>query len=239
MARGASLLELVGDLRTELGRAPNVAVGPGDIPMLQRALRRVQKTLWTNHDWQFLTHTFPRIKLQAGNALYDMPAGLDIERIMDVAVWQNDTPIPIKRGIGWSEYSSFKPGDRADPVMRWDLRTDENFATQMEVWPTPASDNYELQIIGVRNLRPLVADADLCDLDDELLILFAAAQLLARQGAKDAPIVMQMAQDHLAKCKSRASSGNYKTVRVGLGPDTTRFQQRSHVTVAGYPVKGP
>lgn len=240
MARGASLLELVGELRVELGRAPNLSVGPGDIPMLQRTLRRVQKLLWTNYDWPFMRQVFPVIPLQAGEQFYDPPDGLDLNRIESAAVWTNDTPSEIKRWITWEQYASHNPGVRGDPVMAWDVRTDQaDFTSQIEVWPTPASDQYGLQIIGIRNLRPLVHDADLCDLDDELIILFAASQMLARQGTKDAPLVAQMAQDHLAKCRAKASTGDYKTVRVGLGPDESAFARRSRVTVAGYPVREP
>ena len=237
MARGASLLELTGELRTELGRAANIAVGPGDIPALQRTLRRVQKTLWTQYDWPFMRHVFPMIPLQAGQTYYDPPDNLDIERIESMAVWQNDVPVPIRRGVGWDEYTSYKPGDRADPAMAWDMRTNDVFDTQIEIWPTPNSDSYSLQIIGIRQLRPFTHDAHLCDMDDELIILYAAAQILARQKSADAPILAQMASEHLAKCKARASSGDSKRVRIGLGPDESMFARRSRITVAGY--RGP
>lgn len=237
MARGTSLLELVGDLRVELGRASNISVGPGDLPMLKRVLARTQKVLWTQHEWPFLRTMFERITLQAGDRMYDMPANLDIDRIESVAVWQNDIPVPTKRGIGWNEYAAYKPGDRMDPVMRWDVRVDEStFQTQMEVWPTPASDTYAMQIIGIRKLRPLVHDTDLCDLDDELILLFAASQLLARQKSGDAQLVLSQAQEHLLKCKAKANTGEYKSVRVGLGRGGSDTPSRTQVYVAGYPV---
>lgn len=235
MARGTSLLELTGDLRTELGRASNLAVGPGDIPQLQRALRRIQKVLWSQYEWPFMRRVFPLIPLQAGLNMYNPPDGLDIDRIENMAVWQNNIPVPIKRGIGWEDYAGFKPGERADPALKWDMRTDDEFATKIEIWPTPASNNYSLQIIGIRKLRPFVHDADLCDMDDELILLFAAAQMLARQGAKDAPVVMDQANAHLAKMRAKASADG-EPIRMGLGPDNMAFNKRSRISVAGYPV---
>lgn len=239
MARGASLLELTGELRVELGRAANLAVGPGDIPMLQRTLRRVQKTLWLQYDWPFMRKVFDIIPLVAGQRYYDPPTNLDLERIESVAIWQNDQPVPIRRGISWGEYASYKPGDRADPTMAWDMRTFDDYSCQIEVWPTPASGSYGLQIIGVRNLRPFVADADLCDLDDELILLYSTAQILSRQKADDASLVGQMASEHLARMRARASSGDSRRIRMGMGPDQSRLDQRSRITVAGYPVKTP
>lgn len=235
MARGASLLELTGELRAELGRAPNLSVGPGDIPMLQRTLRRIQKVLWTQYEWPFMRRVFPLIPLAAGQNMYDPPDTLDIDRIENMAVWQNNVPVPIRRGIGWDEYSSFKPGDRADPAQKWDMRTHDDFTNQIEIWPTPASENYGLQIIGIRNLRPFTHDAHLCDLDDEVIIMFAAAQILARQGNKDAETVLTQANAHLSKLRAKASADG-EPVRMSLGPNDNSFSRRSRISVAGYPV---
>jgi hypothetical protein len=234
MARGTSLGELTQELRVELGRASNVAVGPGDIPMLQRVLRRMQKMLWNNYDWPFLRQAFPLIPLAAGQRMYDPPANLDTDRIESAAVWYGGRPMPITRGIGWDEYQMGDPETRTDPVQRWDIRTDDQFHTQVEVWPTPASNSYELQFIGIRNLRPLVADQDLCDLDDDLIILFAAAQILARQKSADAPVVQEAATAYLQKLRAKADTGVFKRVRIGMGDGASARRSPTQVLVAGY-----
>lgn len=227
MARGTQLLQLVTMLRDETGRANSVAVGVDDLPQLKSVIRRVQETLYEKHDWAFLRTVFDRIPLQAGQRYYDYPANLDFDRIEDVVVWDNALPMPLTRGIGFNEYAIYDSENdaRAEPTLRWDVRW-TGTKEQLEAWPVPSTNNLALQFIGIRKLRPLIANADVADLDDHMIVLYAAAELMPK-GSELAKLKLELARDRFNTVKGKASAGG-ETFRMGSGPVTT---DRGRVTV--------
>jgi hypothetical protein len=101
--------------------------------------------------------------------------------------------------------------ERSWPVERWQIAMNEATGDeeQIELWPTPA-DNADatsregyLRITGYRNLRPLIDDDDRCDLDSQLITKFAAAELLAASGAKDAQLKLDQANKLYAKLRGQ------------------------------------
>lgn len=86
-------------------------------------------------------------------------------------------------------------------------------STVMEIWPLPASAQ-QMQFTGQRLLNSLVADTDTADLDDMLLVLFVAAEMLRRRKMQDADLKLSMANSQLAAVRS-----NYprRTRDVNLG----------------------
>lgn len=227
MARGTQLLQLVTMLRDETGRANSVAVGVDDLPQLKTVLRRVQETLYEKHPWPFLRTVFDRIPLQAGERYYDYPSNLNFERIEDVAVWDSGTPLSVTRGIGFNEYAVYDSESdvRCDPMLRWDVRWTGS-KEQIEAWPVPSTNNLELQFIGIRKLRPLIANSDVADLDDQMIVLYAAAELLPK-GSELAKLKLELALDRYKTCKGTAATGQ-QTFRMGSGPAHT---ERGRVTV--------
>lgn len=224
MARGTQLLKLVEMLREEVNRATSVAVGNDDLSGLQNKLRRTQEVLYDEYDWPFLRQVFPAKQLNAGQRYYDFPVGLNPDRIDDndaadgpgVVVWYSNLPMPIQRGIGFNEYAIYNSdnGVRQEPALAWDVRW-TGTSEQIEIWPLPVTQTATLQFKGVRQLRPLIKDSDVCDLDDQLIVLFAAAELLGRQQSASAGDVAQLAKARLARVKGRAKSGS-QTYRMGM-----------------------
>ena len=90
--------------------------------------------------------------------------------------------------------------ERSWPVERWQVYEGE----QIELWPIPADDanttslEGRIKVVGIRSPRPLVDDADRADLDDRLIVLYAAAEALAARGADDAGVKLQLAQQREA-----------------------------------------
>lgn len=227
MARGTQLLQLVTMLRDETGRANSVAVGVDDVPALKQIINRWQNTLYDKHDWPFLRTVFDRIPLEAGSRYYDFPATLNFDRIEDVAVWDGSTPLPLTRGIGFGEYAIYDSENdvRAEPTLRWDVRWRDT-KEMVEVWPVPSTNNLNLQFIGIRKLRALVANADVADLDDHMIVLYAAAELLPK-GSDLAKLKLELARDRFNQLTSNANKGR-QTYRMGSGPIPS---ERGRVTV--------
>jgi hypothetical protein len=215
MARGTSFGELVVQLRNETGRSADINVGVDDLPRLKQAINSAYEILWDGNDWPHLRSFYTRIALSAGSRYYDWPDDLVFETAEKVTVWFNDQPQEVKRGIGSEEYSlySSEDDDRSDPVMRWDVRW-TGTEDQIEVWPLPSTNTQELQIEGRKSFTRLVNDADLCLLDDTLVVKFAAADVLGEKAGK---MKLAAGQDRLKKLTGRGHVTSRYTLGTGGG----------------------
>lgn len=230
MARGTQLIQLVTMLREEIGRATSVAVGVDDIPGLKQKLRSRQELLYDEVSWPFLRQVFSQKTLNANQRYYDFPVGLNLERLESVVVYYSNLPRPLGRGITYREYAIYNPalGATSEPAMRWDVRW-TGTKEQFEIWPIPSANDQQIEFTGIRNLRPLVADSDVADLDDQLIVLYVAAELLARQGADSAQAVADSAKARLARLKGRVLGGGQMR-RMGMG-ETDATDQRIPIVV--------
>lgn len=199
MARGTQLQELINMVRAEAGQSTSVAAGRDNRPALVQKIQRVQELYHLDYDWPFLRETFP-ITLNASQRFYDLPtltlldnatAHLDMERIEEVAIDYSGRPVPIDRGIDFVQYAQYNSNllptpDTASPARRWDIKRTSAASEQIEIWPIPTDNTQILTFKGICRLRPLIANEDVADLDDMLIVLTVAAEILARQGSKDA-----------------------------------------------------
>lgn len=228
-------LQLISDLRAELERASEPAVGVSDYPTLKTKLNRVYETLYADFDWPHLTKTFDPIQLQAGERYYDFPEDLDFDRLTEKPVtWVNRLPIPIERGIVFADYAAFnsEAGVQVDPVVKWDVRyDDQNDKEMIEVWPIPASGANTLQFRGIQKFAPLVDDNDICRLDDKMIVLFAAAELAPVKGGNK-QLFLQAANKRMLQVRGRAKTDT-ENFRIGLGEHRPRLSYRALVRVSG------
>ena len=116
---------------------------------------------------------------------------------------------------------------QADPVRKWDILEETDFkgtaAIKIEVWPIPATAD-TLYLVGKRSLSALTADADTTDLDDQLIVRTAAAELTARENKRDSESHSAAAQARFVRLKSRMNAGTVPFSMLGVGrgtPDTT------------------
>jgi hypothetical protein len=73
-----------------------------------------------------------------------------------------------------------------------------------------------MQFVGFKKFVRLVNDGDICLLDDNMVVLRASAEILARQGSKDAPARSTEAKSYYDLMKKR-TKGAARTRRVGQG----------------------
>jgi hypothetical protein len=208
MARNVTLGELIDDVRAEAGHSLQANLGAAMREVLVKIIQRQQRRLWEDYDWTFL-RVDRDVAVQAGQRYYDIPTDLSLERIEKVEFKYGDRWIPMKHGIGreqLDQHDSDK-GIRAFPVERWA----EYENNQVEFWPIPsqngslATSSDIVRFTGIRKLRPLVQESDRADLDDTLLVLYSAAEILAREKSADAGLKLQMAEKHYARIRARNS----------------------------------
>lgn len=226
MTVGTQFLALVDMLREEIGRSTNVGVGVDDIPGLKRAANRAYAMLLLNYDWPHLRYLPNRIPINSGQRYYDIPALIEPAQITEIIGWQSaNLPIPLDRGISYHEYSAIdsENNQRSDPPQKWDFRF-TGTSTQIEIWPIPSSNTMTLQITGRYRLPKLVADADVVQLDDELVVLGAAHRLLARQKSEDAGDAKAEFEARLMDV--RKNNGPSRTTIMGTGTISARQKPR-------------
>lgn len=218
MARGTTLGQLVTSLREEIGDATSAAQGQNNLPHLKQILRRTQEFLWNDHTWPHLrVERFET--LQAGERHYSLPADLSFDRVEGVPscyISYDDTWRPVAYGITPEHYNAVNPerDEREDPVRSWQVYEDE----QYEVWPLPATNGYRLRFVGIRKLRPLLNDGDRADLDDNLIVLFAAAEILGRRKGGDADAKRTLAGRLYQRLKGAQSKKSMFVMGGGRDP---------------------
>jgi hypothetical protein len=244
MARGKTLESLLTSLRAELGvslnPAHNVSVRETQIERLQR----VQETLWDDYNWPHL-RVYRYLELTADQRYYDpdgckkyidgalVAAGdVQIDRILKM--WVRDGSIwrPLDPGIHERNYNAYNSdtGEASWPPQRWQVSEDD----QIEIWPIPglssdaANGTNLVRFHGVRNLADLIQDTDRADLDDRLITLMAAAEMLPdEKGRKKAGLAQRRLMKVLGnntKQKRFRMFGRQEPRRILRGPPTVYYR---------------
>jgi hypothetical protein len=214
MARTQTLQEMVANLRAEAGHSLVVAQGTNSESTLKYLLRRTQEELWTAFTWPELLLRDDR-PMAAGTFLYNYGVTLKFDMIREAYAVTNAD------GSGrWTEIAygiddeKIIPGTglntrSSDPVLAW-----EASGVQFRVWPTPTKATW-VRFKGNRELNPFIASSDSSTLDATLILLFCAAELLARSKAEDAANKLQKAQRHLTKLLGNQVSAKNKVSTMG------------------------
>lgn len=219
--RRKQFTQLLTKLRDELGISSDPAVGSSATPQLKQIISRVYETLYDAHDWTHLRQMFDRITLNAGQRYYDFPDDMDFDNLEDVKVWISAQPYNVTRGIDFEHYAVYSSDDdaRSDPVQRWDVRL-VGAKEMLEVWPIPSGAGQSIQFKGKTKFTPLVDEADLCLLDDHLVVLYAAAELAPPKKRTEINAKLGAAQARLGIVKMRGQAAS-SSFRMGGGSART------------------
>jgi hypothetical protein len=199
MATGTALTDLVLMLKGELSADSDSDVSPGGDDVLRAQLATQQKWLAMRYDFTDL-NVRKEMNVAAGTRYYDFPAGIEVSRKITVECYWSTLWYSVEPGITLINYNTLNPeiNQRLDPVIRWQKYRPDNTKVQIEVWPMPASVT-RLRLTGQMVLPALVADADVCALDDLLIVQWTAAKLLARMKSSDASAMLAEAQQTLKR----------------------------------------
>lgn len=212
MARGTALSVLFTMLQARLGET---VTGTQTTARYYQLLQDKQKWYASEYDWSFLETRWD-VAATAGSRYLTFPTtdtqnntvALNTERPFKVEVFWNNLWRQMTYGVGSTQYNYINSdqGRKQDPIQHW--RWSGN--NQVEIWPINVSPA-TLRFTGQRALSALVAAGDTADLDDELLVLSVAADLLLRQKQADAQLVMAQASERL-----RMIRASYPSNKDGL-----------------------
>lgn len=224
MARNVALEQLLISLRLEVGRSTNAAISRSSRNRYINILNRVQRRLYADFDWPFL-EIKRDIKLQAGQRYYDFPDDIDMDRAFlfeasYAQYWQK-----MSFGVGADELAEYDSDKdvRSDPPWRWEYHLEDlHDKPQIELWPVPAtngvdgSKDHHIRVTGIHKLNEMVEDKDKCLIDADLIVLYAAAELLVRMRMPDAESKLENANSLYLKLKGRSTP----SVPFTIGGDT-------------------
>jgi hypothetical protein len=200
--RDVTLTKVLDKFRVEIKASPSAAHNAGARDQQVALLQATQEWLWEDFTWPHLRiERF--MQLQAGQRFYDVSNDFAIDRVEKIETRVDGRWLPVTPGIDSEHYAvhDSELDQRASPARRWRIYEDE----QIEIWPIPdvngtAADkeNY-LKVTGIRPLRAFQAAGDRCDIDDQLIYLYAAAKYLGM--SVDGKVALNMANKRLARLK--------------------------------------
>jgi hypothetical protein len=221
MALGTPLSRLLSMTRAECRRTQLVSAGVNADDTIRQVIARWQDTLWNDYNWPHL-RVYRDFYTQAGQQLYAFPADVDWSRIEKMDQCWSNLWRPVRFGITDEDYNLVNGalGAQQDPQERWDLRENQ----MLELWPIPASGGTQTRIWGIKTITYLVNDSDQAALDDTLIVLHAAAEILTADKAADAATKQQAATRRLLQL--RGNSSNKKAYNmVGRRPGADGYRE--------------
>lgn len=227
MPRGTQFGELVARFREEAGHANNYALGQNVQDPIKTKLRRIYRRLHADFNWPHLVVERDET-LQAGERYYSFPSDLSFDRLTDVWVRENgrDLWYDLRYGIGLPSLNAIHSdsGEREDFPCAWELHENE----QYEVWPIPETSGHTLRFRGLSRPKALTNDEDTVDLDDDLIVMYAVGEQLARERSSDAELVLQQARSHYMRLRANSQK---------TGPIDRRVNQDRRPRVGGIDIK--
>ncbi len=174
-------------------------------------LSNKQVELASMWDWNFLKHDWD-LSTTAGTRYFDIPTvetrgltvAIDFDREVVVNRLYNTLFYPVSYGINIEDRNYLDGVNRSqDPVQKWQVVTNTNETAnpnQIEVWPIPVSTQ-TLRFSGRRVLQTLASDSDKADLDDLLIVLGVASDILIMREQANAANTLKRFNDRLMLLK--------------------------------------
>jgi hypothetical protein len=223
------LSDLVRQLRAETRSSTSSSKGLEANEYFEQLIRRTYETLWDDYEWDHanLDREQAIITLTADEYLYALPDTVYLEGIRKV--WGQDSgsqwrELPYGISLAHMNVYDSGAGEKADPVERW-APAGDGTTSKIEVWPCPATTGAKITFEGKRRPATLKDGDSLVDLDDIMVVLFAAAEALAGSQPEEANAKASAAKTRLAKMKAKAAPKTRWTMGLGkLDEDRTRRQ---------------
>lgn len=223
MPRGRQFSDVLDDLRSEIGHSLNTSHGVNTKQIYKNVLARVQRTLHKKHEWPFLMEN-TTLAISDGSYLYNYPSGYAYEGITEIWAEYSGNWYELEYGITPRHYADYNSpaGDKASPATRWQHKASTN---QIEIWPCPDAAG-TLYLTAKVDLGTFVADSDTCTLDSDLIVLYAAAEILAKQKSPDAPLKLRLAQELERILLSEQGTRKRQMFVSGGGADPKQGRQK-------------
>jgi hypothetical protein len=199
MAINTPLSELRRMVRAEVMQSLNMAQGLNAQTQYDMNIDRTQKELWEQYEWPHLLYRSTVVPLAANQKFYDYPDDMPFDAITNGYYKDGTNWLPMAYGVAMMDNET----DQSWPPRKWQNTPSvtggvTNAIGQIEVWPIPSQAG-EMRFRGQALVNNLISDTSRAVLDDTLIALFAAAEILAAQKAENASLKLQKANQFLRR----------------------------------------
>ena len=216
MALRTTFGQLVEMLRDECKISSNSSRGSDHLAYLQRLIKRHYESLVDEYEWSFLKvdRGAAQKVLEAGERYYDFPIEMSVQDTIKAFHFYGNVWVELQYGIEFSHYNQLNPDmdQRSDPQLRWQIKDGKQF----EVWPLPASNGNLVEFTGMRAAEALTSNTSRADMDDQLIVLYAAAEVKEDQKQGTGLVKAQAASRRLSQMREKYGGGR-RRVRMGMG----------------------
>jgi len=235
MAVGTTLVQLRKMLNAEIEDEIDETISNAGITRKNQLLNNMQQFLWNQHDY-LRGKVRVEAPIPADTQYCDLPTGIDLDHLdKPTYVLMNNWRYEVQFGIKVTDYNVFNSslGVKSQPIYKFDF-VNVDGTLMMEVWPISTVDQ-TLELSGILPLTQMVSDSDTCVVDDMAIVLFVAAEILAKRGAGDAQAKLAKATAYINSLRSGKPS-RYETFNIAgndwLRRDNDNFK-RPVVAVGG------
>ena len=228
MALGVTLVDLVHDLRAEIGHSLNPAQGLNTEESLMYLLDRVQQQLWVEFDWP-MKRGNRYVFVDRGQNFLPYPADMTFSGIVRIHWVERSSPggkwKPLEYNINILDDFGQVEDDlntHLGPPRRWDNNPTEN---TIQLWPIPDRD-IALRLHGLRECKRMKLASDKCELDSVLIVMRAAAELAVRQKLADAQVKVEAAHRYARMLLAKQRSAKREPFVIGGGDDEAGATRR-------------
>lgn len=211
MAVGTSLGQLLVMLKSHIGAS--LQAGTQMDTQFGQLLADAQQLLTAEFNFPYLEDRWD-VSAPPGSRYLDFPTvdilgdtyDIDPTRPIKAEVFYNQRYQDLDYGISSEEYNYLNPDllEVVDPIQRWrwlNYKQGAVLKRRLEVWPMNSTAQV-LRFTGQRTMNPLQATTDRAELDDELLVLTVAVDILSKSKQGNAQIKLQGAQRRLQQLRS-------------------------------------
>lgn len=245
MSRGVLASTVLTKLKAEIGDyAGTNTVRDTELYQL---MSNKQQQLVMEYDWSFMTRRWD-VAAPVNTQFITYPTvddigltcTINIDEIDKVETLYNQKYQPVDYGIGSAQYNTFNYqllGQTSYPIARWREASNPDDAVdpnEFEVWPVP-SVAQTIRFTGERLPTSITGGTIKVDLDDMLIALAVASDLLFYKNPQKAQYKIQQFQAHLRRLGGRSkTSDKVRILGGGDGESTNEFNRsRKLIAIAG------
>lgn len=212
MARARTLNQLLNSLQAEAGMSllPASAVSTRDHRV--QLLNRVQARFYAAWDWDF-AWVKRDVSVVKGDRYLNLPNDLDFERANQT--WLTEAGASDWRQLGYgvteAQYRVTWEGTEGCP-QRWG----PSEGGQFELWPV-ADNSYTVRFRGCKVCPLMVNDSDRAVLDDMLIVLHAASEVMKRAKLPDWEDKLREGQTHFKSLRAQTGGNKRRPIVSGGG----------------------
>lgn len=219
MRSGVTLAQLRKEVQIETGQSTAAGHALQNAERIDHMLNRIERQLEMEHSWPTM-RVERSVSLLAEAQTGTLPADLSFTNISQVWTAYGSDWVLMKHGIGPDMRTRYGTGYRASPLLAWEIAND---GTTFEVWPrSPQAETVKFD--GTLQAGAMTQDSHVCKLDGDVLVLYVAAEMLAKGDPATAEMKLRLAANRIKSLLGRQVDEKTAPANLAGGRSSPRMR---------------